>query len=162
MSPAWLPPILLQSPKPRANTGAIKNCLDTDPGPSAGTHMDELGREAKPHTWLQPSVGLAGFCLAQDLLQEPSVELSSCWGQQPVHICASRGAAVLLAACTAGCQLTEKISHIFSLPMDLPSPQATLQTAGRAGHHQLNNQAVLPRQPFPSARFSMAFNFMKA
>lgn len=53
------------------------------------------------------------------------------------------------AACTAGCQLTEKNSHIFSLPMHLPSPQATLQAAGRAQHHQLNNQAALPRQPFP-------------
>lgn len=161
MSPAWLPPILLQSPKSRANTGAIKHCLDTDPGPSAGTHMDELGREAKPHTWLQPSVGLAGFCLAQNLLQvlwsSAAVgDNSLCTSVHPgEQRCCS-------AACTAGCQLTEKISHIFSLPMDLPSPQATLQAAERAGHHQLNNQAVLPRQPFPSARFSMAFNFMKA
>lgn len=62
--------------------------------------MDELGREVKPHKWLEPSVGLAGFCLAQNLLlgnpAELSVELSSCWGQQPAHICVSWGAVVLL------------------------------------------------------------------
>lgn len=37
--------------------------------------------------------------------------------------------------------------------MDLPSPQATLQAAGKAQHHQLNNQAALPKQLFPQQVF---------
>jgi len=46
------------------------------------------GREGKPHTWPQPSVGPAGIWRAQSLPQEPPVELSCSRGQQPAHICA--------------------------------------------------------------------------
>lgn len=119
------------------------------PSPRAGPPcVGAVGREVKPHTWPEPSAGPAGFWLAQSSPQEPSVELSSSRGQQPVHICAYGEAAPAL--------------HRKRLTL---SPSAWTFPLGQVTVKCSASPSDQPGSPSQSAllagRPSMAFYFMK-
>lgn len=120
-----------------SESGHVKGTAHPSPG-AGPPRIRAVGREVKPHTWPEPSVGPAGFWLAQSSPQETSVELSSSRGQQPVHICAYGEAAPALH---------RKRLTLAPSAWTFPLGQVTVQAARNARHHRLNNPGALPNQP---------------